>query len=98
MEEQSAGSKQILDTVSRLNELTRQVKDGSAEMREGSVQIIKESENLEHVTSEITNAMKDMRQGTLQVSGAVKRVSETAKHNKEDITVLAGEVRKFKVE
>jgi methyl-accepting chemotaxis protein len=98
MEEQSAGSKQILDAVGRLNELTRQVQNGSAEMREGSKQVVKESENLEHVTAEITNAMKEMGQGTSQIGGAVKRVNETASQNKDNIDVLVKEVEKFKVD
>ena len=98
MEEQSAGSKQILDAIGKLNELTRQVKGSSAEMLEGSKQIMQESENLELVTSEITGAMKEMSNGTSQIGGAVKRVNETAGDNKENISVLVTEVGKFKVE
>jgi methyl-accepting chemotaxis protein len=98
MEEQSTGSKQILDAISKLNDLTRHVKSGSAEMREGSKQVITESENLEQVTAEISNAMKEMGSGTHQVGLAVKRVDETTSNNKEHISVLVNEVEKFKVE
>jgi methyl-accepting chemotaxis protein len=98
MEEQTAGSKQILEAIGKLNDLTRQVKNSSGEMRDGSKQIMDESENLENVTTEITGAMKEMTLGTVQVGGAIKRVSETAVNNKENIIVLVHEVRKFKVE
>jgi len=97
MEEQSTGSKQILEAIGRLNDLTRQVKSGSTEMREGSKQVITESENLEQVTAEITGAMKEMGQGTHQIAIAINRVNESTTDNKENITVLETEVQKFKV-
>jgi methyl-accepting chemotaxis protein len=98
MEEQSSGSKQILEAIGKLNDLTRQVKSGSSEMREGSKQVITESENLEQVTAEITTAMKDMGRGTHQIGVAVKRVNDGTTDNKENIGVLEKEVQKFKVE
>ena len=98
MEEQSTGSKQILEAIGKLNDLTRQVKSGSSEMREGSKQVITESENLEQVTAEITTAMKDMGKGTHQIGVAVKRVNDGTTDNKENIGVLEKEVQKFKVE
>jgi len=98
MEEQTAGSKQILDSISQLNDLTRQVRGSSAEMLEGSKQVMQESENLEHATTEITSAMKEMAGGTNKIGGTVKRVNETASHNKENINILIQEVGKFKVD
>ena len=98
MEEQSTGSKQILEAIGKLNDLTRQVKNSSSEMREGSKQIMDESQNLETVTSEITTAIKEMGDGTHQIGIAIKRVNDSTGDNKENITVLAEEVKKFKVE
>ncbi|MDR0494061.1 MAG: hypothetical protein LBG95_00315 [Treponema sp.] len=40
MEEQGAGSKQILEAIGQLNEITRQDKDSSTEMLEGAKEII----------------------------------------------------------
>jgi methyl-accepting chemotaxis protein len=97
MEEQSTGSKQILEAIGKLNDLTRQVKNSSSEMREGSKQIMDESQNLETVTSEITTAIKEMADGTHQIGGSVKRVNDSTGENKENITVLVEEVKKFKV-
>jgi methyl-accepting chemotaxis protein len=98
MEEQGQGSKQILDSIARLNELTGNVKQGSVEMMEGSEQIIKESKNLELVTQEITREVNDMAAGTDQVNAAVVRVNQISSQNKEYINTLALEVSKFKVE
>ena len=96
MEEQNTGSKQILEAIGRLNGLTQQVKNSSNEMREGSQQVMEESKNLEQVTAEIKGAMTDMGNGTLQISNAVNRVKETTAQNKENISVLVEEVKKFK--
>ena len=54
MEEQGAGSKQILDAIGQVNTITREVKDSSKEMLEGSNEVIRESKNLEKATQEIT--------------------------------------------
>jgi methyl-accepting chemotaxis protein len=98
MEEQSAGSKQILEAIGQLNEATQMVKSGSAEMLEGSKQVIQESKNLEQATQEITNGMNEMATGADQINVAVTRVNTISTTNKENIDVLVKEVARFKVE
>jgi methyl-accepting chemotaxis protein len=98
MEEQSAGSKQILEAIGYLNEATGLVKGGSAEMLEGSKQVIQESKNLGMATQEITNGMNEMAAGADQINVAVTRVNGISGQNKENINVLVREVSKFKVE
>jgi methyl-accepting chemotaxis protein len=98
MEEQSAGSKQILEALGQLNEATQLVKDTSAEMLEGSKQVIQESKSLELATQEITNGMNEMATGADQINVAVTRVNAASGENRENIDVLVREVAKFKVE
>jgi methyl-accepting chemotaxis protein len=98
MEEQSSGSKQILEAISHLNDTTQMVKGSSEEMLEGSRQVIEESKNLEQATQEITNGMNEMATGAEQINVAVNRVNELSSQNKENIDVLVREVSKFKVE
>jgi methyl-accepting chemotaxis protein len=97
MEEQGEGSKQILDGVSNVNEITRQVKGGSEEMLEGSKEVINESHNLEIVTQEITGGMNEMASGADQVNVAVSHVNEICIKNRESIEILLNEVSRFKV-
>jgi methyl-accepting chemotaxis protein len=97
MEEQGAGSKQILEAIGQLNETTRMVKGGSEEMREGSRQVIQESRNLELVTQEITNGMNEMATGADQINAAVNQVNTISSVNKANIDILVKEVSKFKV-
>jgi methyl-accepting chemotaxis protein len=98
MEEQSVGSRQILDVIGQLNEITRQVKSGSDEMLEGSKEVIQEGKNLELATQEITNGMNEMAAGADQINVAVNRVNEISGQNKDNINVLVQEVSRFKVE
>jgi methyl-accepting chemotaxis protein len=98
MEEQSAGSKQILEAISRLNELTGLVSSGSVEMREASQQVMQESRRLEQATAEITNGVNEMANGTNQINLAVNRVNEMTGQNKETIDMLVEEVEKFRVD
>jgi methyl-accepting chemotaxis protein len=98
MEEQSTGSQQILEAISRLNDITQMVKGGSMEMLEGSKEVIQESKNLEVVTQEITNGMNEMATGADQINIAVNRVNTISTENKENIDILVKEVSKFKVE
>jgi methyl-accepting chemotaxis protein len=98
MEEQSVGSRQILEVISQLNEITQQVKGGSLEMLEGSKEVITEGRNLEMVTQEITNGMNEMAVGADQINVAVNRVNNISGQNKDNIDVLVKEVSRFKVE
>ncbi|GHV96588.1 hypothetical protein AGMMS50293_29080 [Spirochaetia bacterium] len=98
MEEQSEGSKQILEAIANLNEITQQVKGGAEEMLEGSKEVIQESKNLEVVTQEITGGMNEMASGAEQINVAVNRVNEISGKNRENIDTLVREVSKFKVE
>ncbi len=98
MEEQGQGSKQVLEAIGTLNQITQSVRGGSSEMLQGSKEVIQESSNLERVTQEITNGMNEMASGTEQISIAVSRVNEISQDNKESIDILVMEVSKFKVE
>jgi len=98
MEEQGEGSKQVLQSVSGLNELTQQVKSSSEEMLQGSQEVMKESQNLEKVTQEITGGMNEMATGSEQINLAVNNVNDMTQKNREAIDALIKEVSRFKVE
>jgi methyl-accepting chemotaxis protein len=97
MEEQQVGSKQILESISRLNELSSIVKRESEDMTQKGQEIINSSEDLEKVTQEIVNGMIEMAAGADQINTAVVRVNEISGENKRNIVTLSGEVTKFKV-
>jgi methyl-accepting chemotaxis protein len=98
MEEQGAGSRQILEALGSLNDISQQVKKGSRDMLDGSGQVITDSKNLEMATQEITNGMNEMATGADEINVAVSRVNTLSGTNKENIDVLVREVSRFKVE
>jgi len=97
MEEQRQDSRQILEAIGRLNELTKMVKHGSIEMLEGSKEVIMESKSLEMATAEISHGMNEMASGAGQINSAVSQVEVISKTNKDCIDKLVAEVSKFKV-
>ena len=97
MEEQNEGSKNILEAVGHLNEITQQVMDESTQMLNGSREVIQESRNLGHVTHEITGGINEMASGAQQINMAVNKVNEISAKNRENIDQLVREVSLFKV-
>ena len=98
MEEQGVGSKEILEAVGKLAEISGEVRSGSEEMLAGSREVIKESASLGRITEEVTGSMAEMAAGAEQITVAVNKVNDLAKDNKESIDSLMAEVAKFKVE
>ena len=98
MEEQGQGSKQVLQSIGHVSNITDQVKGSSLEMLEGSKEVIHESKSLERVTQEITGGMNEMALGTEQINTAVNRINELSAKNQESIKALLLEVSRFKVE
>jgi len=98
MEEQGQGSKQVLQSVGTMNDLTRQVKSGSEEMLNGSQEVMNESQNLEKMTQEITGGMNEMATGADQINSAVNNVNDMTQKNRDAIEALIKEVSRFKVE
>jgi methyl-accepting chemotaxis protein len=98
MEEQDQGSKQILEGIGNVNEITRQVTGGSNEMLEGAKEVIDESERLEKATQEITSGMNEMTHGVEHINLAVNHVNDISSKNREAINTLLKEVSRFKVD
>ena len=97
MEEQGHGSKQILDAIGEVNEITLKVKSGSQEMLEGSKEVIQEGKNLGKAAEEITLGINNMATGTEQVNEKVSRINELSRKNQQGIDRLFKEVSRFKV-
>jgi len=97
MEEQSEGSKQILEAISQLNDITQNVRSSSNEMLTGSTEVIRESENLEKITTEISHSMNEMSSGSEQINTAVHQVNELCIQNREQIKNLIDEISRFKI-
>jgi methyl-accepting chemotaxis protein len=97
MEEQDVGSKQILEAISQLNDISSQVKRGSEEMLAGSEEVVETSQTLEAITQELSNGMNEMAIGADQINEAVTQINELSEKNKNDIGELISQVDRFKI-
>jgi len=98
MEEQGVGSKQILEGIEEVNDITRMVKSDSNDMLEEATDVIKESESLDKVTQEINSGMTEMTMGVEQINVAVNDINDISVKNRDAINILIKEVERFKVE
>ncbi|MCL2318917.1 MAG: bacteriohemerythrin [Treponema sp.] len=95
MEEQSMGSRQILDAVGKLNEITQRVKQSSAEMRDGSKEIIDQGASLEKAAKEIAAGMNEMAYREEEVNSSVIHVNSISQKNQNNIEVLKDAISHF---
>jgi methyl-accepting chemotaxis protein len=98
MEEQGVGSRQLLQGVGNVNEITRQVKGDSQEMLGEAREVITASENLEKTNQEINTGMNEMTTGVEEINVAMQHVSEISGKNRNAIDSLIKVVSRFKLE
>ena len=98
MEEQSAGSTQVLNSISDIKDFSINVKNSSDMLLEGGKQIVQEMNLLSDATVEISNAMNEMVIGAEQVSKSVEVCNDSSAENTENIQHLDETVNKFTIE
>ncbi|MDR0583971.1 MAG: methyl-accepting chemotaxis protein [Treponema sp.] len=98
MEEQEIGSRQILDAISRLKNLTEQVKSESTAMARTSEDTLKQQSGLELISGEVAQGMNEMIKGAEQINAAVVLVNGISGENERNIEALSRAVAAFKVE
>ncbi|MDR2499848.1 MAG: methyl-accepting chemotaxis protein [Treponema sp.] len=97
MEEQGQGSRQVLESLGKLHEITRQVQERSARMLEGGKAVVDASRNLESAAADIAQGVGEISGGAEDINAAADRVSEISGENREHIAALFAEVSRFKV-
>ena len=97
MDEQNAGSTQVLQSISEIQTSTDVVKENSAILLEGGKQIGEEMYMLSDVTREITDSMNEMAAGSGQITKAVELCMNLTNDNQKNFNALRTEVDKFKI-
>jgi CheY-like chemotaxis protein len=99
MEEQEAGGKQILESMSRLKEISVTVKKGSVEMQELGNYLDDETDDFIAISKESMSGMNDIVNGAMkEIKSAVVIVDEMSAENNRNFEDLKKESTKFKVE
>ncbi len=97
MEEQSEGSRQVLDAMKSISDSTMTVRDGSAEMLVGADQVVKEMRVLADATHRITESMQTMGSNINSITGSIRDVKESSDQNQVDTKKLAEKIGEFKL-
>ena len=96
MEEQQVGSRQILDSLSVMNNSTSEVKTASHEMKEGNEMILKEIQNLQNTTLVIKQSMNEMSIGAKHMNDTSSTLSNISAQVSDAISKIGQQIDLFK--
>ncbi|MBN1647592.1 MAG: hypothetical protein JW874_06135 [Spirochaetales bacterium] len=97
MDEQSAGSREILNSVTILNEITQKINNDSRGVIQKIEEVISKGTDLNSLGTEIAQGMNEMSSGAGQILSAVNTVNKMSKDNEESISILREELGRFRI-
>jgi len=97
MDEQSAGSKQSLEAIHQINDVTRDVRSSAEVMEQGSNRIIDEMSKLSEVTNQISVAMSEISTGIGELNTSMQLINTLSQDSRDSVHNVVGELGKFKV-
>jgi len=95
MEEQETGGKQILESISRLRDITSSVKKGSDDMEQSGETLVKDTDAFIKISQETVQGMNDILTGINQINVSVNHVNEMSLENNKNFESLKNETEKF---
>ena len=96
MEEQQAGSKQILDSLQLMNNSILEVKTAGQEMKTGNQMILSEIQNLQNTTLVIKESMAEMSSGAKDMNRTGAALSDITGKVRYSIQKIGAEIDQFK--
>jgi methyl-accepting chemotaxis protein/ActR/RegA family two-component response regulator len=98
MEEQETGGKQILDSVSRLKDITSSVKNSAEGMSDSGEELIRKTNEFINISSQVVQGMNQILSGAMtEIQAAVKHVDEMSNENDNNFNDLKKETGKFRI-
>ena len=97
MSEQSAGSRQVLEALRDIENVTGEIRGGAVEMNDDAESILGEVTRLSGVSQAVHDRSSSIAKATEGISDAVAEIARNAGSNKEAIDTLVGITGKFKV-
>ena len=97
MDEQNAGSAQVLQSITAIKTSTEIVKENTGVLLDGGKQIGEEMRNLADVTREITESMNEMAAGSGQITKSVELCHNLSNENQSNLDSLKNNVSMFKI-
>ena len=97
MSEQGEGSKQILEALREMNDITAQVKSGSSEMSAGNTAVLDEMARLRDAAFDVKERVDAMVGIAADIDANVGSVISMAKRTSETIELMDDAIGRFKV-
>jgi len=97
MEEQESGGKQILESISRLRDITASVKKGSDDMAESGRTLVKETDQFIKTSQEAVQGMNEILTGVNQIKSSINHVNDMSQENVRSFESLKQETEKFNI-
>ncbi|MCR5605343.1 MAG: HAMP domain-containing protein [Treponema sp.] len=97
MDEQSAGSQQVLIAMREITNVSNDVRNSVKEMEKFSKTVISDMNDVSSVTMEISSSMKEMANGVNEINHAMNSVNDKTINNVDSIKLVNTELNKFKV-
>lgn len=98
MQEQTAGSAQVLEAISDINSITGEVKAGATEMLTGNKAASEQMLKLTKITDNLNDSMKIVSMSLSKIKESISQINGLTKQNNESIASLETEVGKFLLE
>ncbi|WP_146049474.1 methyl-accepting chemotaxis protein [Alkalispirochaeta sphaeroplastigenens] len=98
MEEQSAGSTQILQALGEISQVTDAVRSGSGEIRTASATMLDEVVRIDGITRHLRQGMEEMQTGAGEIQGAVTAVEGLSGKTSDRIDQVRTLVGRFRLE
>ena len=88
MTEQNEGSKQVLEALGNIQDVTVQIRDGSMEMNSGTKTILNEMERLANISRQVADKSSAIAVAANAIDSSVAEISKNSEINKNAIGTL----------
>lgn len=97
MSEQNAGSRQILEALENMQEITHTIHNGSLEMNSGTAVILKEITRLTDIAHEVQDNSSRISMAAKTIDSSIDTISKNAVQNDESVQVMQRLTEKYKL-
>ncbi len=97
MLEQSGGSRQVLEALQDIENITIQIRDGAVEMNTGTESILKETMRLSGLSQSVQDRSGSIAKAVDAINSAAAKIVQSSALNKDAIDVLVDITSKFKL-
>ena len=95
MQEQNEGSRQVLEALRDIENVTVQIRDGSVEMNAGTATILKEITRLSNVSQQVQDRAGSIAKAVEEINVSVSAIIESSSENTAAVSKLADITSKF---